>query len=178
MALENALAELYRDRAQAERVVNDAGMDASAVAWEPQMIVTWHNILAEARHQRHEYDLLGVALGEYPRYQPLIDAVRSEMPQMIIPVSDDLHERVQYVEKKVGQHETSIQWIMRRVNPSAQRRASLVIAAVLVLVIWSVWMISQLREWLLFNPAAAVIISLAFLIAIIAVLWLPGGDTG
>lgn len=178
MALENALAELYRDRAQAERVVNDAGMDASAVAWEPQMIVTWHNILAEARHQRHEYDLLGVALGEYPRYQPLIDAVRSEMPQMIIPVSEDLHERVQYVEKKVGQHETSIQWIMRRINPSPQRRASLVIAAVLFLVIWSVWMISQLREWLLFNPAAAVIISLAFLIAIIAVLWLPGGDTG
>ena len=148
MALENVLAELYRDRAQAERLVNDARMNASAVAWEPQMIVTWHNILAEAKHQRREYDLLSVALGEYPRYQPLIDAVRSEMPQMIIPVSDDLHEWVQYVEKKVDQHETAIQWIMRRVNPSPQRRASLIIAALLFLVIWSVWMISQLREWL------------------------------
>lgn len=174
--MENVLAELYRDRARAERLVIDAGMDASSVAWEPQMIVTWHNILAEAKHQNRTFELLRIALNEYPKYQPLLDVVRLEVPEVIVP-DHDLHDRVQYVERKVGQHETAIQWIMRRINPTPQRRASLIIAAVLFLTIWSAWMVSEFREWFLLNPAASAVITLAFIVAISAVLWLPGGET-
>ena len=176
MALENVLAELYGDRARAERVVSDAGMDASSVAWQPQMIDTWHNVLSEAKHQNRKFELLRVALNEYPKYQPLLDAVRLEMPEAVVP-DRDLHDRVQYVERKIGQHETAIQWIMRRVNPSLQRRTSLVIAVVLFLAVWSAWMIKDFREWFLYNPAAAIFITLAFIVAIFAVLWLPGGET-
>jgi hypothetical protein len=174
VALDSVLAELYRDRASAERLVTDAGLDSATVAWAPKMADTWHNILEEAEHQGKTHVLLRLAVHEYPNYAPLVAAVRQVLPDA---APRDLHGRISVLETVVDRHETMLEWIGRRVNPSLQRRVSFVIAAVLFIVAWSFWMILDTRQWYLQNILAAALINLAFIVAIAAVLWLPGAET-
>lgn len=173
MTIDNVLAELYRDRASAERLVLDAGIDPATVPWSAKMVDTWHAILEEAEHQGKTHVLLRLAVHEYPNYAPLVAVVRQVMPD----VSRDLPNRVLMLEGVVERHETTLEWILRRVNPSLQRRVSFVIAAVLAVVWWSSWMVLDTRLWYALNPIAAVAINLAFIVAIVAVLWLPGDET-
>lgn len=172
MAIDNVLAELYRDRASAERLVTDSGIDPATVAWAPKMADTWHNILEEAEHQGKTHVLLRLAVHEYPNYAPLVAAVRQFLPD----VGRDLHGRVSTLENVVERHETALEWITRRVNPSPQRRVSLIIAAIIAVIWWSSWMVIDTRQWYASNPFAAVAINLAFIVAIVAVLWLPGAE--
>lgn len=174
MSLESVLAELYKDRASAERLVTDAGMDPATVPWAATMLDSWHRVLEEAEHQGCTHVLLRLAVHEYPRYAPLLDAVRRVMPD--VSPTHDMHNRINTLEVTVERHETMLEWVMRRVNPSAQRRASIIIAIVLAIVWWSSWMVLSTREWYLFNIVGAVLINLAFVVVIIAVLWLPGAE--
>jgi len=173
VAIDSVLAELYRDRASAERLVTDSGIDPATVAWAPKMADTWHNILEEAEHQGKTHVLLRLAVHEYPNYAPLAAAVRQFLPD----VGRDLHGRVATIEAVVDRHETMLEWITRRVNPSLQRRVSLIIAALIGAIWWSSWMVMDTRQWYASNPIAAVAINLAFIVAVVAVLWLPGAET-
>lgn len=175
MTLEAVLAELYRDRASAERLVMDAGIDPATIAWAAKMVDSWHRILEEAEHQNRTHVLLRLAVHEYPNYPPLADAVRAVMPE--ISPARDMHGRISVLETTVDRHESMLEWVMRRVNPSLQRRASFLIAAVVFVCWWSSWMILDTRQWYLQNIGLAVLINLAFIATIAAVLWLPGTDT-
>lgn len=154
--------------------MTDSAIDPATIAWAPKMADTWHNIVEEAEHQGKTHVLLRLATHEYPNYGPLVAAVRQFMPDVS---PRDLHGRITTLETVVDRHESMIEWIVRRVNPSAQRRASIIIAIVLGIVMWSSWMVLDTRLWYLSNPVAAVAINLALIVAIVAVLWLPGAET-
>lgn len=138
------------------------------------MADTWHNILEEAEHQGKTHVLLRLAVHEYPNYAPLAGAVRQFLPDAI--PGRDLQGRVSTLETVVDRHESTLDWIIRRVNPSLQRRVSFIIAAILGVVWWSSWMVMDTRLWYGLNPTAAALINIAFIVAIAAVLWLPGAD--
>lgn len=69
------LAELYRDRASAERVAIEAGIDVSRVAFAAKPGDTWVALLSEADHQKKLADVVGIALREYPQYPPLLNTL-------------------------------------------------------------------------------------------------------
>lgn len=69
------LAELYPDRASAERVASAAGMNRTRIAYDPRPLNHWTHILAEAQFQGRLDALIAVAMDEYPAFQPLLDAV-------------------------------------------------------------------------------------------------------
>lgn len=77
MGISEVLAELYRDRASAERVAVEAGVDVSRVSWAAKAADTWQALLNEASHQHKLPYVVGVALREYPQYPPLITALLS-----------------------------------------------------------------------------------------------------
>lgn len=69
------LAELYRDRASAERVAVEAGIDLSRVSFAAKPGDTWVALLNEADHQKKLADVVGIALREYPQYPPLLSTL-------------------------------------------------------------------------------------------------------
>lgn len=75
MGISDVLAELYRDRASAERVAVEAGVDVSRVSWAARAADFWNSLLTEAEHQKKLGNVVGIALREYPQYPPLLNSL-------------------------------------------------------------------------------------------------------
>lgn len=79
-ALRGALAELYPKEEDARVVVDDAGVDASQIAFSTRAQTNWHNILAEAARQNRLDNLLDAARIAYGS-NPALTAAHVEYRQ-------------------------------------------------------------------------------------------------
>ncbi len=77
------------------------------------------------------------------------------------------------IEHRVSALEHDVAWIKQLVQPGARRVAGKLIFYGLLIVAWSIWMIGEVRAWLLANPVQAIIITLALGLAALIVRWLP-----
>lgn len=68
-ALRDALANLYREEANARRIVDDAGLDAIQINFNATARINWHHILAEAIRQNQLEALLEIVLEDYSENQ-------------------------------------------------------------------------------------------------------------
>jgi hypothetical protein len=78
-ALKSVLAGLYPAREDAVRVVTDAGLAPTQIAFSAKAINSWHNILDEAEKQGRVGALVGIALQEYPSRSALREAYEDYM---------------------------------------------------------------------------------------------------
>jgi hypothetical protein len=175
MTLESALAELYSDRASIERIATDAGLDVSLIAWAPRPLDTWHSVVSQARQQSRLLALVAVPLREYPYHVGLHTAVQAEIPAVTAPVAE-IPVRVGRLEQRVDGHETMIQRIMAAIDPGPRRRTSVALIWGILFVLWSSWLIVDIRTWYLANVAQAAIITIAAVLAAFVVRWLPEAD--
>ena len=177
MTLENVLAELYSDRQSIERVAHEAGVDLARVSMSSRAADTWHAITQEAQRQNRMTSLAAIAMAEYPNYTPLHLAVQDSAPAAMLP-PDPLPVRMGRLESRVQEHETAIQWLRRHVDPGPRRRTAVMIFWAILLVLWSSWMIVDIRAWYIANPAQAIGITLTAIVAALVVRWLPEADNG
>ncbi len=75
--LSRVLAELYADRGSAERMAHSAGLDVTRLAFDGRALNTWHAIVQEAQFQGQLEVLLELASTEYPKYEPLRQAMQA-----------------------------------------------------------------------------------------------------
>src|SRR5690349_17517480 len=90
--LRNLLAELYEDVPSARRIVTDADLDASRIAFSTRALDTWDAILTEATKVRKVEPLLHVILQEYPDHEQLraaCQAYHALLAQGGDPLADD-----------------------------------------------------------------------------------------
>lgn len=177
MALETVLAELYQDRASIDRVAHEAGIDLARVPVSSRAADTWHAVIVEAQRQNLMTALAAIVMSEYPNYTPLHVAITEAHPKAMTP-PDPLPIRVGRLENQVERHETAIEWLRRNVDPGPRRRTAVMLFWAILLVLWSSWMILDIRLWYLANPVQAVGITVAALIAALVVRWLPEADNG
>lgn len=70
--LRDTLSNLYRGRADAERVVSDAGLDLDRLDLDGGAKNRWHRIVDEADKQKRVGALVSVALNDYPHDEVLL----------------------------------------------------------------------------------------------------------
>ena len=175
VALENVLAELYQDRASIDRIAHEAGIDLSRVPVSSRAADTWHAVIVEAQRQNVMAALTAIVMREYPNYTPLHVAIAETQPAAMAP-PDPLPVRVGRLENQVERHESAIEWLRRHVDPGPRRRTSVALFWAILLVLWSSWMILDIRLWYITNPVQAVGITVAAIIAALVVRWLPEAD--
>ncbi len=80
------------------------------------------------------------------------------------------------IEHRVSSLEHDVAWLKQIVQPGARRIAGKLIFYGLLIIAWSIWMIGEIRSWLLVHPVQAIIITLALGLAALIVRWLPEDD--
>lgn len=77
------------------------------------------------------------------------------------------------LEVRVGALERDVSWLKSVIKPGVRQTASRVIFYGLLIVAWSLWMIGEIRAWMLAHPAQAIVITTAIFVAALIVRWLP-----
>ena len=175
MSLETVLAELYQDRASIDRIAHEANIDLARVPVSSRAADTWHAVIQEAQRQNAMTALAAIVMREYPHYTPLHVAIAEAQPAAMKP-PDPLPVRVGRLENQVERHETTLEWLMRHVDPGPRRRTAVAIFWAILVVLWSSWMIVDIRLWYLANPVQAAGVTVAAIIAALIVRWLPEAD--
>lgn len=176
MSLETVLAELYGDRQSIERVAHEANIDLARVAFAARPADTWHAVIQEADRQTRMAALAAIALREYPTYAPLALALAEASPPLVTP--DPLPVRVSLLEHRVDGHESTLRRILEMIDPGPRRRTAMALFWGILIVLWSSWLIVDIRGWYLSNPVQAIGITLAAIVAAFVVRWLPEADHG
>ncbi len=73
--LRNTLAQLYLDRADALRIVDQIGMNPATISFSDRAINTWHEIITSAATQDMLVALIEQVLGEHPKNNTLKEAL-------------------------------------------------------------------------------------------------------
>lgn len=79
----------------------------------------------------------------------------------------------QPIEHRVSTLERDVRLLWGILRPSPRQMAAKLIFWGLLVTLWSMWMLGETRNWLLTNPAQAIVISVALGGAALIVRWLP-----
>lgn len=82
---------------------------------------------------------------------------------------DTLTTRLHVVEKE-------LQAIWNLLKPSPRRVVARIVFYGLLAGLWSMWMIKEIRDWLILHPAQAVVMTIAVILASLIIRWLPEED--
>jgi hypothetical protein len=77
------------------------------------------------------------------------------------------------IDHRVSVLERDVRRLWGIIKPSPRQMAAKLIFWGLLVVLWSMWMLGETRNWLLTNPAQAIVISVALGGAALIVRWLP-----
>ena len=77
------------------------------------------------------------------------------------------------LERRVSTLERDVRLMWGIIKPSPRQMTAKLIFWGLLVVLWSMWMLGETRNWLLTNPAQAIVISVALGGAALIVRWLP-----
>ena len=80
------------------------------------------------------------------------------------------------LEHRVTTLEREVAWLKGVINPNVRSVVARVVFYGLLIGMWSMWMIKEIRDWLIFHPAQAIAITLAIVIAAMIIRWLPEND--
>lgn len=80
------------------------------------------------------------------------------------------------LEQRVGTLEKDVKKLWGFVRPSPRQLTSKLLFYALLVGLWSMWMVHEIRDWLLSHPAQAVAITAAVLVAALIIRWLPEDD--
>lgn len=80
------------------------------------------------------------------------------------------------IEHRVSALERDVSWLKRVLQPGPRQLLAKVLFFGLLLAAWSLWMIGEVRTWLLAHPAQAIVITLALGTAALVIRWLPEDD--
>lgn len=176
MSLATVLAELYSDPESIRRLATEAGIDVARINLAQPAVNAWPHVIQEADRQTRMAALAAIALREYPTYAPLQLALAETSPAAVTP--DPLPVRVSLLEHRVDGHESTLRRILEMIDPGPRRRTAMVLFWGILIVLWSSWLIVDIRGWYLSNPVQAIGITLAAIVAAFVVRWLPEADHG
>lgn len=176
MSLATVLAELYSDPESIRRLATEAGIDVARINLAQPAINAWPHVIQEADRQTRMAALAAIALREYPTYAPLQLALAEASPAAVTP--DPLPVRVSLLEHRVDGHESTLRRILEMIDPGPRRRTAMALFWGILIVLWSSWLIVDIRGWYLSNPVQAIGITLAAIVAAFVVRWLPEADHG
>jgi hypothetical protein len=97
--------------------------------------------------------------------------VAAEM--MLIGVTPQVTASLEY---RIAMLEKSVKKLWEIVKPGPRTKLARALIAGMFFTFWSLWMIKESRDWLIFHPMQAIVITLAFVVAMGIIAWLPGGD--
>lgn len=80
------------------------------------------------------------------------------------------------LEHRVGKLERDILWIKGVLKPGPREIVARVVFYALLVAVWSMWMVKEIRDWLIFHPAQAITLTLVMVIAALIIRWLPEDD--
>lgn len=86
-------------------------------------------------------------------------------PQQHTPIE----HRVTVLERDVG-------WLKSILKPGPRAVVGRVVFYGLLVAVWSMWMVKEVRDWLIFHPAQAITLTLVMVIAALIIRWLPEDD--
>jgi len=72
------------------------------------------------------------------------------------------------------EHDVRLLWSMLR--PGPRQVVSRLVFYGLLLGLWSMWMVKEIRDWLIMHPAQAMVITIAVFLAAVIIRWLPEDD--
>lgn len=176
MSLATVLAELYSDPESIRRLATEAGIDVARINLAQPAVNAWPHVIQEAERQTRMAALAAIALREYPTYAPLQLALAEALPAAVTP--DPLPVRVGRLEQRVDGHESTLRRILEMIDPGPRRRTAMALFWCILIVLWSSWLIVDIRGWYLANPVQAIGITLAAIVAAFVVRWLPEADHG
>lgn len=80
------------------------------------------------------------------------------------------------MERRVSVLEQDVRKLWGIFKPGPRQVVSRAVFYALIVLAWSMWMIKEIRDWLVFHPAQAIAISLALVVAALIIRWLPEDD--
>jgi hypothetical protein len=80
------------------------------------------------------------------------------------------------IEARVGALERDLKRLWGMVRPGPRQMTSRLLFYCLLIALWSMWMVKEVRDWLIGHPAQAIAISLALVVAALIIRWLPEDD--
>jgi hypothetical protein len=81
-----------------------------------------------------------------------------------------------HIEHRVLSLEGEVRRIWALLKPSPRQLVARVVFYGLLFGLWSMWMIKEVRDWLIAQPAQAIVITLAMFVAALIIRWLPESD--
>ena len=82
------------------------------------------------------------------------------------------------LDHRVSKLERDVMWIRGMLHPSPRAVVARVVFYGLLIAVWSMWMVKEVRDWLIFHPAQAITLTLVMVIAALIIRWLPEDDHG
>ena len=94
-------------------------------------------------------------------------------PLAVVANAPLLDQRVSILERDIKEL-----WSLWRslTKPTARQVVSRSVFYVILILAWSMWMIKEVRDWLIFHPAQAITLTLVMVLAALIIRWLPEGD--
>jgi hypothetical protein len=83
------------------------------------------------------------------------------------------HEQAKPIEHRVSTLERDVKRLWGVIRPSPRQQTAKLIFWGLLVMLWSMWMIKEIRDWLMSYPFQAVAITLALVVAALIIRWLP-----
>ena len=80
------------------------------------------------------------------------------------------------IEHRVSTLERDVRRLWGVLQPSTRQMTAKLIFWGLLVSLWSMWMIKEVRDWLIAYPFQAVLITLALVVAALIIRWLPEDD--
>lgn len=80
------------------------------------------------------------------------------------------------LDHRVTKLERDVLWLKGVLRPGPRAIVARVVFYGLLIAVWSMWMVKEVRDWLIFHPAQAITLSLVMVIAALIIRWLPEDD--
>lgn len=94
-------------------------------------------------------------------------------PLSVVANAPLLDQRVSVLEREVK----TLRDLWRAfTKPSPRQIVSRSVFYVILVLAWSMWMVKEMRDWLIFHPAQAITLTLVMVLAALIIRWLPEGN--
>lgn len=80
------------------------------------------------------------------------------------------------IETRIMRIERDLHLLWSMLKPGPRQVVSRLVFYVLLLGLWSMWMVKEIRDWLIMHPAQAIVITVAVFLAALIIRWLPEDD--
>ena len=97
-------------------------------------------------------------------------AAQIEMAQRGNPAAQ---AKVAPIEHRVSSLEVEVRRLWAALKPGPRLLVAKIVFYGLLVGLWSMWMVKEVRDWFLLHPAQAIVITLAVLLAALIIRWLP-----